>query len=153
MERLFPGYPHWAQGWELGTECQMGSEATRVGVESLVSIETCLWDVCRAFGSWHQSCSENHTVTFHSVSDAFLVPREFSSSCPVPGWNLQTPCANTMVAFGPRQISAFPQREGLDSYTLENEELGLQDFWHFPASSLLLLAGACTPGGLALSQL
>lgn len=89
MERLFPGYPHWAQGWELGIECQMGSEATRVGVGSSVSIETCLWDVWRAFGSWHQSCSENHTVTFHSVSDAFLVPREFSSSCPVSGWNLQ----------------------------------------------------------------
>lgn len=113
MERLFWGYPHWAQGWELGTECQMGSEAARVGVGSFVSIETCLWDVWRAFGSWHQSCSENHAVTFHSVSDAFLVPREFSSSCPVSGRNLQTSCENPMAALGLSQISAFPHREGL----------------------------------------
>lgn len=128
------------RGGNWGQNARWAQRLQRVGVGSFVSIETCLWDVCRAFGTWHQSCAENRTVTFHSVSDAFLVPMEFSSSCPVSGWNLQTSCKNLMAALGLSQISASPRREGLSSCALENEELGLQHLRHFPASSLLLLA-------------
>lgn len=101
MERLFLSYPHSTLGWNWGQNAKWAQRLLEWAWDHLF-----LWKPVYRMSVGLLEVGtflvlKKHAVAFHNVfSDAFLPPREFSGSCSVSGWNLQTFYANTMEALG-----------------------------------------------------
>lgn len=104
MERLFLSYPHSTLGWNWGQNAKWAQRLLEWAWDHLF-----LWKPVHRMSVGLLEVGtifvlRKHAVAFHHVSDAFFPRREFSSSCSVSGWSLQTFYANTMEALG------FPAR-------------------------------------------
>lgn len=120
MERL-PGLSSLCPRVGAGDRAPKGAGAAGVGEGVFVSVEMFLWDVWRAFGNRHQLCPGNRACPLHSVPDAFLLPKEFPGSSPVPG--LESTDVLRQFYGGFRilaRLSAFPGGEGGSIYRVQS---------------------------------